>query len=199
MKKSLSLIQIIMAAVTLLVFTFDASAESDKENVNGSQSQKFATTATSVEDLMPYYFAAARTGDRELMSAFIGAKLPLNSTNPKGYTALMISTYNGRYEVTKQLLQAGANACIEDKRGNTALMAAIFKAELRIAKMLMASDCDDNHQNIAGQTALMYTTLFGREQLKSLLIDRGADLALEDNSGNSVGSLEKFQQQAMTL
>ena len=71
-------------------------------------------------------------------------------------------------------------------------MAAIFRAEFTIAKRLMHSDCDANQQNKAGQTAVMYATLFGREELRALLIKRGADVKLQDKSGNSAESIQGY-------
>lgn len=55
----------------------------------------------------------------------------------------------------------------------------------------MSEDCDENQQNKAGQTAVMYASLFGQETLRTLLIERGADISLEDNSGNSASSIEQ--------
>jgi len=73
-------------------------------------------------------------------------------------------------------------------------MAAVFRGELSIAKTLMSEECDENQQNKAGQTAVMFATLFGREELRTLLIERGADISLEDKSGNSAVSIEQANQ-----
>jgi ankyrin repeat protein len=49
-------------------------------------------------ELSQYFFAAARIGDTEVLREFSQAGFPLNTRNSKGYTALMIATYNGRRE-----------------------------------------------------------------------------------------------------
>lgn len=147
------------------------------------------SNAELYKELIPYYYAAARTGDDEVITEFLKAGLPIDVKNSKGYTALMIATYHGRASAVNALLASGANVCAEDNKGNTALMAAIFKGEFRIAKQLITTDCDTNHQNKAGQTAVMYATLFGRKELTKVLIERGADVTLQDFSGNSATTL----------
>ncbi len=142
--------------------------------------------------LLPYFYAAARTGDDEVVNEFLNAGLPIDVKNNKGYTALMIATYNGKTSIVNTLIKRGANVCAKDHRGNTALMAAIFRAEFKIANTLMKSDCDTNQQNNAGQTAVMYATLFGRDELKNLLIARGADVELQDKSGNSAKTIQAY-------
>jgi len=145
------------------------------------------------QKLTQYFFAAARLGDTAIINEFVNAGFPIDIKNRKGYTALMISSYNGRPEAVNKLLTLGANACAEDNRGNTAVMAAIFKGEFSIAKRLIAADCNENHQNNAGQTPLMYASLFGREELKALLIDQGADENQADNSGNTAASISNLK------
>ena len=124
------------------------------------------------QQLTDYFFAAARTGNTEVLDTFIAAGFPVNVQNHKGYTALMVATYHGQTKAFDLLLTKKASPCIQDQRGNTALMAAIFRGEVTMAYRLMGSDCDNNHKNYAGQTAEEFARVFGREtileQLESL-------------------------------
>jgi ankyrin repeat protein len=144
------------------------------------------------QELTEYFFAAARLGDIVVIDEFIEAGFPIDIRNNKGYSALMISAYNGRPEAVNRLLVLGSNACAEDNRGNTAIMAAIFKGELRIAKRLIKADCNEDHQNNAGQTPLMYASVFGRKELQALLINRGADENKTDHNGNTAASIRDY-------
>ena len=121
------------------------------------------------DNLLAYYFAAARTGDEQVIEQFVTAGIPINSYNNKGYTALMIATYHGHKNTVDSLLSLGANACLEDNRGNTALMAAIFRGEFSIAKTLVSLDCDTEHANKAGQTAEQFAQTFGQDKVLELL------------------------------
>ncbi|MDP0886256.1 ankyrin repeat domain-containing protein, partial [Klebsiella pneumoniae] len=59
----------------------------------------------------------------------------------KGYTGLILAAYHGHGGAVEQLLEAGADPCVQDARGNTALMGAIFKGEVRIARRLIGAQC----------------------------------------------------------
>lgn len=120
--------------------------------------------------LLDYFFAAARINDTEVLKEFIDAGVPVNVQNHKGYTALMVATYNGQREAFDYLLAAGASPCLQDKRGNTALMAAIFRGELRMAYRLTDAKCDIQQQNLAGQTAEEFARVFGRKEILEKLL-----------------------------
>lgn len=126
-------------------------------------------TQSQYESLFAYYFAAARTGNEQVIKQFVTAGIPIDSYNNKGYTALMIATYHGNESTVDSLLNLGANACLEDNRGNTALMAAIFRGEFSIAKTLVSLDCDTEHTNKAGQTAEQFARTFGQDKVLALL------------------------------
>lgn len=126
-------------------------------------------TQSQYDNLLAYYFAAARTGDEQVIEQFVTAGIPIDSYNNKGYTALMIATYHGHQNTVNSLLNLGANACLKDNRGNTALMAAIFRGEFSIAKTLVSLDCDTNHANKAGQTAEQFAQTFGQDKVLALL------------------------------
>jgi len=49
------------------------------------------TDSSAYKELMPYYYAAARTGDNDVITEFLNAGLPVDIKNHKGYTALMIA------------------------------------------------------------------------------------------------------------
>ncbi|WP_299582234.1 ankyrin repeat domain-containing protein [uncultured Microbulbifer sp.] len=124
---------------------------------------------SDVAELAQYYFAAARVGDTEVLREFSEAGFPLDLRNPKGYTALMIATYNGNAGAVNYLLQKGADACAQDRRGNTALMAAIFRGEFSLARTLLKQDCDPEMANKAGHSAEDFAEVFGRDQVVRML------------------------------
>lgn len=127
----------------------------------------------SQKSLIKYFFAAARINDTEVLKEFIDAGVPVNIQNHKGYTALMVATYNGQREAFDYLITAGANPCLQDNRGNTALMAAIFRGELRLAYQLVDSECNLQQQNMAGQTAEEFAQVFEQKEIiKKLLADK---------------------------
>ncbi|MFS1524084.1 ankyrin repeat domain-containing protein [Microbulbifer sp. 2304DJ12-6] len=138
----------------------------------GAFAQEPADKDAGFAQLSQYYFAAARIGDTDVLREFSRAGFPLDLKNAKGYTALMIATYNGNGPAVDYLLARGADACVKDRRGNTALMAAIFRGEFAIARTLLKQDCDTAQANKAGHSAEDFARVFGRERVAQLLEQR---------------------------
>ena len=160
--RTLLFLVLITLSLTIQAFEKDTSTAISKDTGHSIVQQQY-------NDLLAYYFAAARTDDTEIIKKFVNAGVPIDSYNEKGYTALMIATYHGNKGSVTALLSLGANACLEDNRGNTALMAAIFRGEFSIAKTLVSLDCDNDHQNKAGQTAEQFAQTFGQQKILALL------------------------------
>lgn len=126
--------------------------------------------ADGVKQLQHYFFAAARTGEQAVLQEFIAAGYPVNTRNELSYTALMVAAYAGQAQAVALLLQAGADACIRDKRGHTALMGAMIKAEWDIARTLYQRDCDQDNKARATDvitdknhmTAAQFAQVFGQ-------------------------------------
>ncbi|MCL1140519.1 ankyrin repeat domain-containing protein [Shewanella pneumatophori] len=118
--------------------------------------------------LMDYFFAAARTGNVEVLNQFIDSGFPVDQRNSQSYTALMVAAYHGQLQATKILLQHGANACLQDKRGNIAIMGALIKAEFAIVKQLYQQECSAKLTNKSGMTLEEFARYWGQEdKLKS--------------------------------
>lgn len=158
--------------LTLIIFSicilgggYSAQASSNVANTSQSivsNTQDKVVQKESADDLIDYFFAAARLGDSEVISTFLDAGFPIDQVNPKSYTALMVAAYAGQLGVTEQLLQRGADACLQDKRGNTAIMGAIIKAEFRIVKTLYAHECEKSLTNKSGLTLAEFARYWGQ-------------------------------------
>ena len=68
---------------------------------------------------------AARSGCAECVSAIIAAGEPVDRPTPDGVTALMLAIDNYEFDTAKVLLEAGANARLQDWWGRTALYLAV--------------------------------------------------------------------------
>ena len=147
-----------------------------------------------MERLCELLFDAARMGRDEMIPALLQAGVDIEVTDPKGYTPLVIASYNGQADATAALLAAGAKVDgAADARGNTALMGVCFKGYQEIAQILIDAGADMNRRNGVGQTALMMAALVGKTAIIDLLLENGADPAIVDAAGNSVQSLALSQ------
>lgn len=147
-----------------------------------------------MERLVELMFDAARTGRAEMIPALLQAGVDIEVTDAKGYTPLVIASYNGQAPATAALLAAGAQVDGgADARGNTALMGVCFKGYTEIAQILLDAGADVNRRNGVGQTALMMAALVNKTAVIDLLLEHGADPRIADAAGNSVHSLAVSQ------
>ena len=107
-------------------------------------------------------FTAARSNDVNLAKTLLGAKADVNQTDDKGYTPLILATYNDNFEVAQLLLKHGANTEIKDHSGRTALMGASFKGNEREVKLLLDNGANTSAVDSKGMTSMVYAVMFGR-------------------------------------
>lgn len=94
----------------------------------------------SPERIQELLFEAARLGRVDMIPALLHAGADIDATDAKGYTALILASYNGQDEATALLLQAGAAVDRPDlARGNTALMGVAFKGYSTVADLLLGA------------------------------------------------------------
>ena len=135
---------------------------------------------------------AARAGDVEVVSGLIGAGVPIEADDDKGYTPLILAAYHGHTALVAWLLDHGADACNGDARGNTALMGAAFKGETAIVDILLVEDCPVDKVNGVGQTALMFAALVGNDAAARILA-HGADRGVRDEFGRTASDWAETQ------
>ena len=135
---------------------------------------------------LAFFLDACRRGDVadvekvcELMPELI------NAQDAKGYSPLIIATYNDQLPVVSVLLDHGALPDLQDVAGNTALMGASFKGYAAIVNRLLEAGADVNLRNGQGAPALTFAATFGQLEIASLLLRHGADRDLHDSRGKS--------------
>lgn len=92
-------------------------------------------------DFLHSTFDLARAGDPTLLD-YVDQGLPVNLTNPKGDTLLILASYHGHPELAAGLLERGADTERVNNRGQTALVAAVFKQSEPIVRSLLAAGAD---------------------------------------------------------
>lgn len=171
---------------------------SDRPSVSPAYGEKSALppgrpvpTPERVQELL---FDAARLGRTDVIPALLHAGADLAAIDPKGYTALILASYNGHAEATELLLQRGADIEQADAaRGNTALMGVAFKGYVEIVDMLLKAGADAHASNKSGQTALMMAALFGHTAITQRILALGGDPHRQDGAGNSAISVARSQ------
>lgn len=148
----------------------------------------------SRERLRELLFDACRLGRSDVIPALIQAGADIEGQDARGYTPLILASYNGHEHATELLIELGARPDGADEAsGNSALMGVAFKGHLTIAQKLLKAGADPNYRNGAGQTALMMAALFGNDDIIDTLLEAGADAAHVDAAGNDAASLAAQQ------
>ena len=151
------------------------------------------TTVTEAEEkhyaeLQYMALGFARNGDTKHLAAMLHAGLPVNLSDAKDNSMLMLASYNGEVETAQMLLEHGADADRRNDRGQTPLGGAAFKGYEEIVALLLAHGADIDADNGGGMTPLMFAAMFGRTKVVAQLQAHGASL----NRRNRLGISARF-------
>ena len=102
-------------------------------------------------------FEAARDGDGQVLAEHVDAGLPVNLTNDKGDTLLILAAYHQHPAAVDALLARGVDPGRDNDRGQTALAAAIFRRSPGIVAALLDAGADpDAGSPTARETAAFF-------------------------------------------
>ena len=132
-------------------------------------------------------FDMARHGEPQDLAALLDGGLPVDLSNDKGDTLLMLAAYNGNAAAVEVLLQRGADPDHRNDRGQVPLAGAAFKGDLAVVRLLLAHGAAVDGPS-GGRTPLMVAAMFDRVEIAQALLDAGADAGRRDGEG--MGPLE---------
>ncbi|MFF3866297.1 ankyrin repeat domain-containing protein [Micromonospora sp. NPDC001898] len=114
-------------------------------------------------------FDLARGGATEELRANVDAGLPVNLTNDKGDTLLILAAYHNHPDTVAALLARGADHARVNDRGQTALAAAVFRRNPDTVRALLTAGADPEH---GGPSALDTARFFDLPEMLDLLTAR---------------------------
>jgi ankyrin repeat protein len=121
-----------------------------------------------VIELARKVFDLAREGLTEELAEYLDAGVPVNLTNDKGDTLLILAAYHGHPETVAALLARGADHGRANDRGQTALAAAVFRQSAETVTRLLEAGADPD----AGGPSARATASFFELPAMSELLDR---------------------------
>jgi len=130
-----------------------------KGAVTESEERRYAELQALALDL-------ARRGETEMLVEMVAHGLPVNLSDARGNSLLMLASYNGNLETARRLLDRGADVDRRNDRGQTPLG--------------------------AGVTPIMYAAVFGRTSIVGLLQRKGAALGRRSRLGLSAGTVVRW-------
>ncbi len=121
---------------------------------------------------------AAKSGDAAQVAAFLTADPTLvNEADVDGSTPLHYAAWKGHVEVTRVLLDAGADTAAQNANGHwgtTPLHAAAHANNNAIVQLLLERGADMNAKDGNGKTPLHHTTFHGAKAAARVLLAHGA-------------------------
>src|SRR3954454_9407458 len=114
-------------------------------------------------------FDLARCGRTEELDAYVDAGVPVNLTNDKGDTLLILAAYHGHPATVAALLDRGADHARANDRGQTALASAVFRQSTETVTRLLAAGADPD---AGGPSARATATFFDLPEMVGLLDGR---------------------------
>ena len=134
----------------------------------------------SPERVLAHY---ARTGQSWRLRALL-KRLPANSREPTGYTALHMAAMAGRAGAASALLSAGAAPLVVvDESKETPLHLAAREGHLRVVRQLVRAGAPLNVEDASGATPLQRAARGGHAWVVWWLLRRGASYRVPDSLG----------------
>ena len=133
---------------------------------------------------------ATQRNDIATARRLIAAGTSVNAQDEKRDSAFLLAGAEGRLEILKLTLQAGADLKSTNRYGGTALIPACHHGHVETVRELLKTAIDVNHLNRLGWTALLEVVILGDGsptyvEITRLLLAHGANINLPDNQGVS--------------
>lgn len=87
-------------------------------------------------------FDGARAGDTACVASAVDQGVPVDLTDEKGNTLVMLAAYHGHAELVEALALRGADVNRQNDRGQTPLAGAVFKKSTDVISVLLAHGAD---------------------------------------------------------
>ncbi len=133
------------------------------------------------------FHVAVKAKDVAAVNAFLAAGMSPNVKEPISLAApLIASSARGDIEIVRTLLKGGADVNAKDRGNYTPLLRALEKSNLEIADLLLARpEIELNAQGASGVTVLMQYVGLNNEDMVRKVLDRGANVDLQDSDGDT--------------
>ncbi|WP_198962378.1 ankyrin repeat domain-containing protein [Glutamicibacter sp. BW78] len=111
-------------------------------------------------------FDLARQGETEKLLALIGEGLPVDLTDHKGDSLLILASYSGHNDLARGLVERGATVDRLNDQGQSALTCTVFRQNAELTRFLLEAGADPK---LGPQNAWAVTDMFDLPAMRSLI------------------------------
>lgn len=154
-------------------FTADCFAHYiEKDNLEICQ--RFVDAGISIncrtETGTPMLNVAIRSEQGRIVEWILSQNVDIDAvSNDRGYSAVMDAVWKNNFDITKILIERGANLNFISRDGQSVLVLAVGAGKLNICKLLADSGADPDIKDQMGMSAYEYAKLFGRKDIVEAL------------------------------
>lgn len=136
-------------------------------NGNGQDKTELPTIDKSV---LQEFLTAASANDVGKLITGLKSRIPVDSADASGRTALMIATRSNAIDAARALIEAGADVNAKDDLHDSPYLYAGAEGRLEILKLTVAAGADLNSVNRYGGTALIPAAHHGHTEVVRYLL-----------------------------
>lgn len=126
---------------------------------------------------------AAEKQDSHAVGLLLSAGLPVDTRDERGWTPLMIATFNGNENMAEMLIRSGADIHTKDNAGYGPIHWAAFNGYRNVIKLLVSKRANVNSRSNHGWTPLLQAATRGHLAACIALIAAGASVNSSSNDG----------------
>lgn len=121
--------------------------------------------------------------DDDALSLFLSIGIPVDSCDERGWTPLMMASFNGSQAMAELLIRSGANVHARDYAGYGPMHWAAFNGYRNVVKLLLSKHAEVNARSQHGWTPLLQAATRGHLDACIVLIAGGAQVNMSSNDG----------------
>lgn len=111
-------------------------------------------------------FDLSREGETTKLMALIDQGIPVDLTDSKGDTLLILAAYNGHNDLAEALVARGAEINRLNDKGQGALTCAVFRKNEPLTRFLLGKGADPK---LGQQNALAVTEMFSLPEMRAVI------------------------------
>ena len=93
-------------------------------------------------ELAHWLFDRCRAGETARVAAYVDAGVPVDMTDAKGNSMIMMAAYYGHHDTVQVLIDRGADVNALNDRGQSSLAGAVFKGYEEVVAVLLTAGAD---------------------------------------------------------